>query len=230
MAFLGKLPIGLGAFFAKRFIVGGPVRVVGHYLRGTQCVTVFHAACWIVGALHELPSCRSNSVLVLFLGTLTQPRPSSSEISLPLPSLDRVVRVSDLFLLSVYSLSIVHIAVIIQLGPCYNGIGTSRPILIVHLSYLVRRCYVWQFNKIFKESLMVLALIAYPSKLFGVTHFRNFLSWVAARRSWIKQNTICIREKLLVAIYNIVASSEPLFFHRDLQIIWDCFGVVLTLT
>ena len=219
MAFLGKLPISLWAFFAKRFIVGGPVGVVGYYLRWTQCVTVFHAASWIVVALHELPTCSRNSVLVLFLGTLRKPRASSSKISLLLSSLDRAVWVCDLFLLPVYSLSIVHIAVIIKLRSRYNGIGTSRPIFVIHLSYLVRRCYVWKFNKIFEESLMVLTLVAYPSKLFRVTHFRALLSRVLARRGWIKQNTISIGEKLLVAICSTLASSEPLFFHCDLQII-----------
>ena len=84
--------------------------------------------------------------------------------------------VSDLFLLAVYSLSIVHIAVIIQLRPRYNGIGTSRPIFVIHLSYLVCRCYVWKFNKIFEESLMILALVTYPSKLFRVAHLRALLS------------------------------------------------------
>ena len=120
-------------------------------------------------------------------------------------------------------------ATTIQLRSRYNGIGTSRPIFVIHLSYLVRRCYVWKFNKIFEESLMVLTLVAYPSKLFRVTHFRALLSWVLARRGWIKQNTISIGEKLLVAICSTLASSEPLFFHCDLQIIWDCF-IILTLT
>lgn len=192
MAFLGKLPIGLGAFFAKRFIVGCPIGVVRHYLRWTQCVTVFHAASWIIVALYELATCSRNSILVLFLGTLRQSGPSSTKISLLLSSLDRAVWVCDLFLLAVYSLSIVHIAVIIQLWPRYNGIGTSRPIFVIHLSYLISRCYVWKFNKIFKESLMVLALVTYPSKLFRVAQFRALLSRVLAYRGWIKQNTIGI--------------------------------------
>jgi hypothetical protein len=73
-------------------------------------------------------------------------------------------------------LRVVHIAVIILLAATYNGISTSSPIFVVHLSYLVGRCYIWQFNEIFKEPLMILALIADSSKLFGFTLLHSFLS------------------------------------------------------
>ena len=216
MSLFRQLPICFRALLGKRFIVGGTISVVRHYLRGTQSITVLHTVSWVVVALYELSASSRNSILILLLRTLAQPGASGRKIGLVLTCLNRVERVLDLFLLAVYPLRVVHIAVIILLGATYNGISTSSPIFVVHLSYLVGRCYIWQFNEIFKEPLMILTLIADSSKLFGFTLLHSFLSWVLTHSTWIEQNTICIGKKLFISIRCIVSISEPLFFHGDL--------------
>lgn len=226
---LRKLSVCFRAFLPKRFIVGSTILGVGHYLRRAQSVTVLHAIHGVISAFHKLtPGC-SYTILVLFLGALTQSWASCTKIGLSLPSLDRIEWVLDLFLLTIDPLSIGHIAVIILLGPCYNGICTSGSIIIVHLSYLVLRCYVGQLNKIFKESLMILALVANPPKLFGVAHLYHLLSRVLALWAWIEQYAVGICEKLFVTISDIFASSKCLFFHLNFHVILIIFGVILAL-
>ena len=176
MSLFRQLPICFRALLGKRFIVGGTISVVRHYLRGTQSITVLHTVSWVVVALYELSASSRNSILILLLRTLAQPGASGRKIGLVLTCLNRVERILDLFLLAVDPLRVVHIAVIILLAATYNGISTSSPIFVVHLSYLVGRCYIWQFNEIFKEPLMILALIADSSKLFGFTLLHSFLS------------------------------------------------------